>query len=175
MPTPYSHEPDPWNNDPSNALQRRLDLKLEQIRAGLDPDLAAELLPQGCTLTSIQTEVYRSPELQTARAAMPGSYDDFDRSLVILGLQDRQQVFIIVGKINPADPTDIEQSIGGGVDQRRMRPTVYTYDGVSTITKYAEEGISLYTGAEGDPNLLLSNIRPRLGLCIATETLGIVD
>lgn len=172
MSSPGSREPNPGNNDPS-ATQQQLALALEQIRATIGEDWAAEVLPPDCTLTSIRTEVYQSRELQAAHAALPDTYDEFDRSLIILGLQDRRQVFLLSGRVRPDDRFDFEQSIGGGVDQRKLRPTVYAYDGVGTITEYMpdEPEPYIYTGEAGDPKLLLASIRPRLGVMMAAETL----
>lgn len=169
---PGESYPEGEDSAASAEQQRVLADTLEQIRAVLGPDIANEILPEGSILASVQTELYQSPELQAAHAALPGQYSASDRNLIILGLQDRRQVFLVGGKVKPRDPFDFEHTIGGGVDQRGIDRVIYVYDGVSSIKEYTQNSVRIYTGEQADPDFLLAYLRSTLGMLIATESLG---
>jgi len=158
---------------PNPADEQLLATTLDQIRKTIRAKLAEIVLPEGCALIGAQTEIYQSPALRAALDAAPGQYPSDDRSLIILSLQQDRQVFLISGSTTPTDKFDISRALGGGVDLREAKNTVYTYDGINTITEYLDDGrIDTYTGEHGDPEILLGYIRESLGTCIAIETFG---
>ncbi len=159
---------------PDPQLEQLLAGALEQVRASLSPDLAEVLLPQTTTLLGIQTELYQCPELRTAREVAPDSYPVDDRNLIILTLQQDKQVFLVGGKVKPAEPFDITRSLGGGIDSRDSNRLAYAYDGKQSITEYSQDGsVYTYTDEYGDPEILLSHIRDRLGECVDLESAGL--
>jgi hypothetical protein len=146
--------------------RRQLALALDQVRASMGP-LAETVLPAGTTLTGIQTEAYRSPELSAALDVEPGQYPVSDRSVISLALLDGRQIFMVAGRVGS------RFHMADGVDYRRVNRAVYEYDGAGTITEYTEDGrANTYTGEHGDPDVLLSYARRDLGQLLGIEGLG---
>ena len=159
---------------PDPELEQLLAGALHQVRASLRPDLAEILLPQTAMLLGVRTELYQSQTLRAGREVAPDSYPIDDRSLIILTLQEDKQVFVVGGKVNPAERFDITRSLGGGVDPREKDRTIYAYDGEQSITEYLQDGSThTYTGEHGDPEMLLYHIRYRLGECVGLESVGL--
>jgi hypothetical protein len=167
--------PGPGESSPNPpCIEQLLADVLDQMRTTMEPDLTETFLPEGTTLLGVRTELYQSPTLDAGRSAMPGQYPPDDRNLIILTLQDNKQVFFVGGRISPTDQFDIDSSLGGGVDPREIHRVVYAYDGDQTIEEHLPDGsVNRYEGQYGDPEMLLSHIRHRLGTCIAIETVGV--
>jgi hypothetical protein len=167
--------PGPGESSPNPpCIEELLADVLGQIRTTMEPDLTGKLLPEGTTLLGVRTELYQSPTLGAGRDVMPGQYPPDDRNLIILTLQDDKQVFFVGGRISPTDQFDIDSSLGGGVDPREIHRVAYAYDGGQTIVEHLPDGsTNRYEGMYGDPEMLLSHIRGRLGACIAVESAGV--
>jgi len=165
---------DPEEPYPSSQAEQLLAATLDQVRTALGPDLTAILLPGETALLGVRTELYQSPALRAGRDVMPDHYPASDRSLILLTLQNDRQVFLVGGRIDPTDPFDIDNALGGGTDSRGSIRIAYAYDGVQTITEHMQDGsTNRYSGQYGNPETLLSHIRHGLGERVAVESMGV--
>lgn len=149
------------------VLATALDKAREQAGAVLGAAIADTVFPKDRILTNFGAELYRTPALAAAQTVKPGVYPLIDGSLTSLSFEGGTRVFMVEGKAG----SDEEVHFDGGADPRQTRHTIYTYDGAGTITEYTPGGEPMtYTGKLGNPDALLSDIKPRLGELVAAES-----
>lgn len=145
---------------------------IEEVRSALGSK-AQKIFPNSREVAELTRETFQSKTFQKAGYHLfdDERYGKGDRFLYIVTFIDGTQLIVTAGKVSSGNPYEVMHASIPHVDMREMRVAIYLYDGYSTITETLPDSdeINEYTGAYGNPKILLESARRSLGKFVVME------